>query len=155
MGANIVRSFVRWRRKRFKNKNQWHNHERSKKHVEAVAALRAQLEEEEGAMRGDTPADQGAEEVRPSKMEFSIKFAVSVSSPAVGSPVSDWSVMRIYPHFLRLIGPCRALLANANPDCTSQRGQQVDYVHTIMYINITSFYGSSSANNGKDALDTP
>eukprot|EP00976_Prorocentrum_cordatum_P073941 1181322-Prorocentrum_minimum.AAC.2 len=29
---------------------------------------------------------------------------VSVSSPTVRFPVSDWSVMRIYPCFLRLIG---------------------------------------------------
>eukprot|EP00976_Prorocentrum_cordatum_P056391 1138077-Prorocentrum_minimum.AAC.1 len=34
---------------------------------------------------------------------------LSVSSPAVGFPVYDWSVMRIYPRFLRLIGPYQAL----------------------------------------------
>jgi hypothetical protein len=30
-------------RKRFKNKNTWRNHERSKKHLELVAALKAQV----------------------------------------------------------------------------------------------------------------
>ena len=36
---------------------------------------------------------------------LTVNSTVSVSSPAVGFPASDWSVMRIYPRFLRLIGP--------------------------------------------------
>eukprot|EP00976_Prorocentrum_cordatum_P103535 1193514-Prorocentrum_minimum.AAC.4 len=38
-----------------------------------------------------------------------VNSTVSGSSHAVGFPASDWSVTRIYPRFLRLIGPCRAL----------------------------------------------
>eukprot|EP00959_Pyramimonas_sp_CCMP1952_P369031 7729731-Pyramimonas_sp.AAC.1 len=37
--------------------------------------------------------------------EWLDKGLMAVSSPAVGFPVSDWSVMRIYLRLLRLIGP--------------------------------------------------
>eukprot|EP00959_Pyramimonas_sp_CCMP1952_P438299 9175728-Pyramimonas_sp.AAC.1 len=45
-----------------------------------------------------------------------VRFTISVSSPAVGFPASDWSVVRIYPRFLRLIGLRLGLSGGAERD---------------------------------------
>jgi hypothetical protein len=51
-------------RKRFRTEAQWANHERSRKHVEALAALRAQLQEEERRAGPGSDAEQERAEER-------------------------------------------------------------------------------------------
>ena len=47
-------------RKRFRSEAQWANHERSRKHLEALAALRAQLQEEERRAGGGSDGGEGS-----------------------------------------------------------------------------------------------
>eukprot|EP00959_Pyramimonas_sp_CCMP1952_P451210 9446834-Pyramimonas_sp.AAC.1 len=53
-----------------------------------------------------------------------------MSSPAVGFPVSDWSVMRIYPRFLRLIGPFCSV--HVEPYLEHPEGSQVVRIRQLV-----------------------
>ena len=48
-------------RKRFRSEAQWANHERSRKHLEALAALHAQLQDEERRAGGGSEGSEGSE----------------------------------------------------------------------------------------------
>ena len=49
-------------RKRFRSEAQWANHERSRKHLEALAALRAQLQDEERRAGGGSEESAGSDD---------------------------------------------------------------------------------------------